>query len=140
MSASFGKFDTIDFDAFISEFENKIKGKQIATEVQDALTKTAGVVIRKVKQKTPVDQGTLRRNWQASGAKRHAGVFLIDIFNNIEYAPFIENGHRIVRGGRTVGYQSGIFMLRDSLREIDNNWENLVGKKFLKAIENLLED
>jgi surface antigen len=135
---SFGKFDTRDFDAFVSEFENKIQGQAIVTEIEGALTKTAGTALNKVKKKTPVDKGTLRKNWQASNAKHFGGVFLIDIYNNTEYAPFIENGHRIVRGGRTVGYQPGVFMLRDAIKEVDDNWDKLVGKRFLKAVENIL--
>lgn len=134
---SFGKFDTKDFDAFVSEFENKIQGKAIVTEIESALTQTAGTALNKIKKKTPVDKGTLRRNWQASNAKHFGGVFLIDIYNNTEYAPFIENGHRIVRGGRTVGYHSGVFMLRDAIKEVDDNWDKLVGKRFLKAVENI---
>ncbi|WP_278437948.1 HK97 gp10 family phage protein [Leuconostoc lactis] len=135
---SFGKFDTKDFDAFVSEFENKIQGEAIVTEIESALTQTAGTALNKIKKKTPVDKGTLRRNWQASNAKHFGGVFLIDIYNNTEYAPFIENGHRIVRGGRTVGYNSGVFMLRDAIKEVDDNWDKLVGKRFLKAVENIL--
>ncbi len=135
---SFGKFDTRDFDAFVSEFENKIQGEVIATEIESALTQTAGTALNKVKKKTPVDKGTLRRNWQASNAKHFGGVFLIDIYNNTEYAPFIENGHRIKRGGKTVGYRTGVFMLRDAIKEVDDNWDKLVGKRFLKAVENIL--
>lgn len=67
-----------------------------------------------------------------------SGMFLIDIYNNTDYAPFIENGHRIVRGGRTVGYQPGVFMLRDAIREVDNNWDRLVGRRFLQALDNVL--
>lgn len=138
---SFGRFDTRDFDAFVAEFENKVQGQQIVQEVEDALSKTAGMAINKVKRKTPVGKikgGTLRRNWQASDAKHFGGVFLIDIYNNTEYAPHVEYGHRIVRGKRTVGYQPGAFMLRDAISEVDRNWDQLVGKKFFKSMERIL--
>lgn len=49
---SFGKFDTRDFDAFVSEFENKIQGEVIATEIESALTQTAGTALNKVKKNT----------------------------------------------------------------------------------------
>lgn len=138
LMGSFGKFDTQDFDRFVNEFENKLKGEAIVAEIEVALTQTAGTAINKVKKKTPVDKGTLRRNWQASNAKHLGGMFLIDIYNNTDYAPFIENGHRIVRGGRTVGYQPGVFMLRDAIREVDSNWDRLVGRRFLQALDNVL--
>lgn len=141
MSASFGKFDTRDFDAFVNEFASRVKGEAIVKEIEGALTKTAGMTVNKVKKKTPVGKkhgGTLRRNWKASNTKYVGHVFLIDIYNNTEYAPFIENGHRIVRGGRTVGYQPGVFMLRDAIREVDQNWEKLVGRRFIKMIDKIL--
>ncbi|MEX0380464.1 HK97 gp10 family phage protein [Leuconostoc sp. MS02] len=138
---SFGKFDTKDFDSFVSEFENKVRGKLIVTEVEVALSKTAGMAVNKVKKKTPVAKvsgGTLRRNWQASSTKYFGNTFMVDIYNDTEYAPFVENGHRIVRGGKTVGYQPGVFMLRDAIQEVDRNWDKLVGKRFIKAIDNIL--
>lgn len=47
-----------------------------------------------VKELTPVDRGHLRRNWFITKAKRSGKVYHADIYNNIEYAPFVENGHR----------------------------------------------
>lgn len=137
---SFGRFDTRDFDAFVAEFENKVQGQQIVQEVEAALSKTAGIAVNKVKKNTTPHNvtGTLARNWQASEAKHFGTMFLIDIYNNTEYAPFVESGHRIVRGGKTVGYQPGVFMLRDAISEVDRNWDKLVGKKFFKSIEKIL--
>lgn len=142
---SFGKFDTKDFDSFVSEFENKVRGKLIVTEVEVALSKTAGMAVNKVKKKTPVAKvggGTLRRNWQASGTKYFGNTFMVDIYNNTEYAAYVEYGHRIVRNGKNgrtmAGYQPGVFMLRDAIQEVDRNWDKLVGKRFTKAIDNIL--
>lgn len=136
--ASFGKFDTKDFDAFVSEFEDKANGTLVVEEVEKAMTKTAGIALNKVKKKTPTDSGTLKRGWSASNLKSYGGVFLIDIYNNTEYAPFIENGHRIVRGGKTVGYTPGVFMLKETIDEIDRQWDNTIGKSFNKAIQDML--
>ena len=49
-----------------------------------------------VKELTPVDpSGHLRRNWFIDqGDSAAASVYHADIYNNIEYAPFVENGHR----------------------------------------------
>lgn len=135
---SFGKFDTQDFDRFVNEFENKVKGKLIVEAVENAMTDTAKTTVNLVKQKTPVDKGILRRKWKASNTKYFGGVFLIDIYNNMDYASHVEYGHRIVRGGKTVGYQTGEFMLRDTIREVDNNWHILVGKKFFQALDKIL--
>ena len=47
-----------------------------------------------VKELTPVDRGHLRRNWFITKAKRSGKVYHADIYNNIEYAPYVENGRR----------------------------------------------
>ncbi|WP_294975189.1 HK97 gp10 family phage protein [uncultured Leuconostoc sp.] len=138
---SFGKFDTKDFDAFVSEFENKIRGETIVKEIEAALSQTAGMTVNKVEKKTPVAKvggGTLRRNWEASATKYFGNTFMVNIYNDTEYAAHVEYGHRIVRGGKTVGKQPGVFMLRDAMLEVDRNWDKLVGKRFLKAIDNIL--
>ena len=45
-----------------------------------------------VKELTPVDRGHLRRNWFITKAKHSGKVYHADIYNNIEYAPYVENG------------------------------------------------
>ena len=47
-----------------------------------------------VKYRTPVDSGHLRRNWFISKAKRSGKHYRAEIYNNIEDAPYVENGHR----------------------------------------------
>ena len=45
-----------------------------------------------VKELTPVDRGHLRRNWFITKAKRSGKHYRAEIYNNIEYAPYVENG------------------------------------------------
>ena len=47
-----------------------------------------------VKELTPVDRGHLRRNWFTTKARRSGKHYRAEIYNNIEYAPYVENGHR----------------------------------------------
>lgn len=136
--SSFGKFDTKEFEKFVAEFEDKANGEMIVKEMEQVLTKTAGIAINKVKRKTPVDSGDLRRGWQASNIKRSGNNLSVDISNNVEHAPYIENGHRIVRSGKTVGYVPGVFMLKETIDEIDRQWDNTIGKSFNKAIQDML--
>lgn len=146
---SFGRFDNREFEAFANEFQDKVKGKLIAQAVEDALAKTAETAINLVTNKTPEISGTLRRNWEASEGKSFGGIFVVNIYNNTEYAQFVEFGHRIPNGPYPVGdgkfayghggFRKGQFMLRDTIKEIDRNWEQLVGKKFVKALTDILE-
>lgn len=135
---SFGKFDTREFDNFVAEFENKANGEVIVREVEQVMTKTAGVALNKVKRKTPVDYGTLRRNWKAGNIKRSGKSMSVEISNNTEHAPYIENGHRIVRGGKTVGFQKGHFMLKTTVDEVNDSWGRTLGKSLDDTLRELL--
>lgn len=67
-----------------------------------------------VKRLTPVDTGTLRRRWTAK-VSQEGGSVVIFITNNTHYGPAVNYGHRIVRGGKTVGKTRGVHMLENGL-------------------------
>ncbi|MED4888599.1 HK97 gp10 family phage protein [Lysinibacillus fusiformis] len=97
------------------------------------------LAIRKVKMLTPVDTGDLRNNWKYHILKQ-GDTYKIVIYNNVEYALFVEKGHRIVIAGRTVGFVDGQFMLelteqemerlapRMWEREIEKEWRRILGE------------
>lgn len=60
--------------------------------------------------------GHLRRSWQVGSVKRQGNGFTIEIFNNVEYASYVEYGHRTRNNKRWV---VGKFMLTISLKEIE---------------------
>lgn len=73
-------------------------------------------VVRLVKKETPVDTGNLRRRWHARLDKR-SGKFLIWIENDADYAAAVNNGHRVVRAKKTVGFAKGRYMLEKGIQE-----------------------
>lgn len=99
----------------------------------------AQLVIRKVKMLTPVDTGDLRNNWKYHIVKE-GDTYKIVLYNQVEYALFVEKGHRIVIAGCTVGYVDGQFMLelteqemeriapRMWEREIEKEWRRILGE------------
>lgn len=99
----------------------------------------AQLAIRKVKMLTPVDTGDLRNNWKYHIVKE-GDTYKIVLYNQVEYALFVEKGHRIVIAGRTVGYIDGQFMLelteqemeqiapRMWEREIEKEWRRILGE------------
>ncbi|WP_342556650.1 HK97 gp10 family phage protein [Lysinibacillus sp. FSL P4-0201] len=99
----------------------------------------AQLTIRKVKMLTPVGTGDLRNNWKYHIIKQ-GDTYKIIIYNNLEYALFVEKGHRIVIAGRTVGFVDGQFMLelteqemerlapRIWEREIEKEWRRILGE------------
>ena len=95
-------------------------------EVEKSLSSISQKLIAKVKLKTPVDSGTLRRSWRV---KKEGDLARI-IYNNIHYAPHIEYGHR-TRGGKS--FVDGRYMLTKSVQEIESELDNQLST----IIENL---
>lgn len=85
--------------------------------------------------KTGKEGGTLRRGWFVDGYTNTGGYYTIKVINNTEYASYVEDGHRIKRNGKTIGWVPGVFMLKiseDKVREEMNRIiENELKKVFL---------
>ena len=73
-------------------------------------------IVREIKRLTPVDTGNLRRRWFFRVDKA-TGDVIIWISNDAEYAPHVNNGHRIVRAKKTVGKTKGRHMLEKGMQE-----------------------
>lgn len=70
--------------------------------------------LERVKLRTPVDSGDLRRNWEKQPIQRVGDEYSQEITNNVEYLPHVEYGHRTREGS---GVIPGVFMAKTS-REI----------------------
>lgn len=105
-------------------------------------------LMRIVKMKTPVGQypkgsgkvgGTLRRGWTASTAEDWAdsidvqvqdGVYTVSIINPVEYASYVEYGHR----SRSGGWVPGRFMLTISANELNELTPAILEAKIKKYL------
>ena len=98
-------------------------------EASKRLNNISQKLIKKVKLKTPVDSGLLRRSWRS---KKEGDLARI-VYNNVHYAPHIEYGHR-TRGGKS--FVDGQYMLTKSVQEI----EETLTSEFSIMIENLFNE
>ena len=98
-------------------------------EASKRLNNVSQRLIRKVKLKTPVDSGVLRRSWHSKKDGELARI----IYNNVKYAPYVEYGHR-TRGGKS--FVDGRYMLTKSVQEI----EGTLTDEFSMMIENLFNE
>lgn len=76
--------------------------------------KMGAKAVREVKRGTQVITGNLRRRWDSRVEKRSDGADII-ITNDADYAAPVNNGHRIVSHGETVGYKEGRHMLETGI-------------------------
>ncbi|MFD1203589.1 HK97 gp10 family phage protein [Sporosarcina contaminans] len=108
-----------EFSEMVRLKENMVKLTKATAGVHMKVAKQlAQMAIRRVKKMTPVDQGDLRDNWKYHILKK-GDTYTIIIYNTIEYASFVEKGHRIVRNGKTVGWVEGRFMLQLTMDEME---------------------
>ena len=100
------------------------KLKEVATKYpreRDMFLRMEGEnLLSHVKPLTPVDTGNLRNSW----ARTEPEGDNITVYNNVEYSPYVELGHRIVAWGHDTGrVQPGVFMLKDSVQELADNFQ-----------------
>ena len=97
-------------------------------EASKKLDDIASKLIAKVKLKTPVDTGLLRRSWQPKKINNLERL----VFNNVKYASHVNYGHR-TRGGKS--FVDGVYMLEKSVKEIESELD----KEFSIMIDNLFK-
>lgn len=122
--ARLGKFSCSD----LKRLQKQLEGLQSERDaLMEACAKElAGRLLRKVKKQTPVGDypenigkkgGTLRRGWTVGKIENINGIYKIEIINPVEYASFVEYGHRT---SNHKGWVEGKFMLTISEQEIQN--------------------
>ncbi|KRK49039.1 HK97 gp10 family phage protein [Secundilactobacillus kimchicus] len=130
MSAFFEVGDA-EFQAWVQKVQAKANPEAIKREMQTSVKRVGVQAQRTVENVTPVDTGTLRRGWTLSSG----GLMAVTLSNGVEYAPFIENGHRTRGGG---GWVPGHFMLRDSIKAVESQLGSLITPQFQKVLEGML--
>ena len=70
-------------------------------------------------ENTPVDTGRLRNSWKI----KQPEPLRVEVYNNTEYAPFVEYGHRVKVHGKFTGkVVPGQRMLHKGLAETKDNF------------------
>ena len=151
------KFDKKELEKLQKQLEELEKGKARDKFFEDCAKDLAARLLALVIPKTPVGVypndssrkgGALRRGW-TGGKKMDAETFArslkveksgntytITVENNVEYAPYVEYGHR-TRGGK--GFVQGKRMLEISEAELEALAPKILQdklEKFLKGVLN----
>lgn len=118
------------------------------TFYEAAAKELAARLLAKVIERTPVGQypsesgmkgGTLRRGWTPVSdlnIRREGDSYVIDVVNPVEYASYVEYGHRTRGGGRWI---EGRFMLTVSVDEVQSIAPKLLEKKLAKWLKEVLD-
>lgn len=137
------KSNTKEIEELIKRIEDFVENKD---EILTMLTREIALRLwRLVREKTPVGKypsgskkhgGTLRRGWSVGDVIENNGVYKIEIINNVEYAPYVEFGHR-TRNYK--GWVKGVYMLTVSEQEIDENLEKIIQLKLKKVLREVFK-
>ena len=95
----------------------------------------------------PGPSGHLHRNWFMTKARRSGKHYRAEIYNNIEYAPWVENGHRqeVGRYVPAIGkrlvrsFVEGKHMLRDSLFDLQRAAPDFIKTKSEEFLSRMME-
>ena len=131
------KINFKQFQNFTKQFE---KLAQTCTDgvIREMLSRLANETLDKAFERTPVDSGHLKGNWQIGEIKKESDTWSIEVINTAEYALYVEKGHRIMggEGNKTmVGWRDGKFMLtiaEDEVSKSADKYVELRMKKFIK--------
>ncbi len=97
----------IAFESGLTAWETEIARKRAAAMGMK--------IIREIKRLTPHITGNLKRRWFFRVEVRD-GELVIWVSNDAEYAAPVNYGHRIARGGKTVGKTQGKMMLEKGIQ------------------------
>ncbi len=149
-----GTFNFQDFERIKDNLE-KLNQEQVDLFIDACAKELAARLLAKVIKRTPVGDypnssgkkgGTLRRGW--TGGKNSSAVayadsltihhfgdaYVIEIINPVEYASYVEFGHRTANHK---GWVNGRFMLTISEQEIQQAAPAIIEKKLMKQMGEL---
>ncbi|WP_094549961.1 HK97 gp10 family phage protein [Petroclostridium xylanilyticum] len=75
--------------------------------------------------------GHLKKSWHVSRTEKTNEGVEKKLYNTADYALYVNNGHRIVRHGKTVGFVKGKFMLEKAMGKVDK----AIVDEFKKEVE-----
>jgi len=134
---------TVNIDVSeLRRFGDRIQNVDIDLFCRKVAKEVASRLLRKVVKKTPVGVykdkvgGNLRRGWSVDETVTKEGtVYKISVFNPVEYASYVEYGHRTANHR---GWVEGQFFLTISEREIQSLAPNLVKRRIEEELRRQL--
>lgn len=149
MSADYSQL--LDFSKKIQRLNDAQREQVIVATIKEIASR----VLAKTIKRTPVGKytdgrvgGTLRRGWtgeqkQSANAYtdslkvyKRGNAYVIDIVNPVEYASYVEYGHRTRNG---TGWVTGKFMLTVSTNEVEALTPKIIEKRLKDALKEVIE-
>lgn len=131
-----GSVDFGELERLAKSFKKALDERVIDRFIRDFLLEMAYRSIRKVKKRTPVDSGELRRNWMVGKVEKRGDAYVVELFNNTDYASFVEFGHR--SGIDLTSWTEGRFMMTISMKEIERALPTYLQKRQTELLNQIM--
>lgn len=150
MSGISFEWDVTEIEDWVNQLKEKTE-EDISKLMEETIKEIAARTLAKVIARTPVDSGHLRRGWTGGEevdpyvyAYNSLNVIIVDnsayvitLHNPVDYAAHVEYGHDVVggskaSGGTVVGHVDGVFMLRKSIAEMEEELPGILEEKFIE--------
>lgn len=105
--------------------------------IESCTKNLAQEVMNSTVRRTPVRRGTLRKGWKIENPRGRGAEFTLDVANHVEYAPYVEYGHR-TKGGK--GWVRGRYMLTKSLLNVAGVTEKYLTTELEKVLRRIEKD
>lgn len=157
--AKWASFDFSELRRLAGAFNKALDERIIERFMRDFLLEMAFRAERKIKKRTPVNTGHLRRNWKVGTVERHGNALVVEIYNPVDYASFVEYGFRAhwVPGywkGKTFvydrnaktgmyvgpknGWVPGRFMATISMQEIERELPRYLERRVMGLLDDIM--
>lgn len=122
---------------FAKKLEKQLSDANRDKFMEDCCKEIAARLLSRVIKRTPVKEGTLRRGWQIDDNKninvvKRGGEYRCSIYNSVNYASYVEYGHRTPKHD---GWVPGQFFLTISEKEVDALAPALLEKRLMELLK-----
>ena len=154
-----GKVDYSELKAFKEKLENSLQGKELDLFIEQCTKEIAARILKGAIDRTPIGNysnlaiktgkvgGTLRRGWSIGDCGWHGKTFVVEIINPIQYAEYVEYGHRQTPGryvpalGKRLvnGWVEGKFMLTLAEKDVKGITPKLLEARLEKKLREVFQ-
>ncbi len=127
------KWGKVDYKQLVKLRDRLVKLQEADLEKfnEQMVYELAARLLRKAVKRTPTATGWLKQGWFIGGTHYNNGVYEVEVYNNTEYASYVESGHRTKDH---TGWVPGRFMLLISEKELERDAEKIIEKRLMKML------
>ena len=108
---------------------------ELAKEFKNSAKKKADAELKPHKREEEQKKKAIRRKWGHKLIDDHLGATVL-VWNSARHFHLVENGHKLVRGGRVIGFVPG----KHIMEKTRNEYEDIVPKRFEKMVDDILRE